>query len=247
MKRFAYLLANNDGLPGIKKDVADVRSFLISCEGGAWKDNDDEIKERHNIGADQVRRDFCAIRRAGFDYVFFYFSGHGDAERGFRLYLNREGEYIEERETFTLAAKQVSIFDCCRYIPPGLKMARAEICDEALNSAVSRRYWYRKKFDDMIEQATPQEIRLYACANGECAMATQNGSLYTQALLASARAKSKTGDASACDVHDDCSAAVSKAASHLGGVQNPDRMIDANGSFVEPIMLSISSPCFMYG
>ena len=221
MSRFAFLLSNNAGLPGVKKDVADMRSFLLSCEGGAWDTG--EILEKHKLSLSELRVYLDEIRKMRFDYVLFYYSGHGSFMRGTMLEINEEGEKISESETLGLSAKQLSIYDCCRYVPPTMIAKKfASVCENAQNVLGLRRKLSRSVFDSQVKAAPPQQIRLYACKVGQFANATESGSLYTQGLLSSAFVIGKQGGADPVSVHNACANLVYLASTRCEHTQTPE-------------------------
>lgn len=243
MRRFAYLLANNDGLPGIKKDMEDYRSFLMGCSGGAWDPG--EIVSRYNISLATLQVDLSAIRAEHYDYVVFYYSGHGDWKRETRLYINEKDECIAEGSVVGLAPRQLSIFDCCRVSSSSATKGLTEVFDEAITNDSVRRNWARSKFDNLVMGVPAQEVRLYACKLNQCAFATENGSLYTQALLSVASAESRSSDITAVKVHDASCPIVSVKASVLGETQCPDRT--TNGSDSRSLPFAIRPPQILFG
>lgn len=36
MKKLAILIGNNNGLPGVKKDLYNMHEYLVSNKGGSW-------------------------------------------------------------------------------------------------------------------------------------------------------------------------------------------------------------------
>ena len=220
MKRYAYFLSNTDGLSGIVKDVRDFKAFLLSPLGGAWKST--EFGGQPNRSLRQVSSDLDWIRNQNFDYVIFYYSGHGSWERGSILEIN-EKEHVLERATWGLAGRQLSIFDCCRVVQPTMMVKNAIACDEALNSSDIYRRAARAKFDRLVSNACLQRVDLYACKIGECATATSTGSIYTQALLSCAERVSKANDVSAAGVHDLCCPQVVSDAKKYNISQTPMR------------------------
>lgn len=240
MKRFAYLLSNNYGLSGIKKDIKDIQTFLESCEGGAW--NTEEIQVRTNPSLFSLRQDIACIKASRYDYVLFYYSGHGSYTRGNILEINNT-ESIYESETLGLAVRQFSIYDCCRFDPARVTKKMANACDEALNSSDLLHQLSRRKFDRLIQEAPPQQLSVYACQIGEYATATHNGSIYTQALLIGARTKCLVGDVDAVDAHDSCILAVSLKARAYGVDQHPD--ISCRPTVALPF--AIAKPTLMFG
>lgn len=243
MSRFAFLLSNNEGLSGVKKDVADVKSFLMSCRGGAWKPA--EILERQNFPLSKLRELLGNIRAKRFDYVMFYYSGHGSFVRGTTLDINAT-ESIPESETQKLSTKQLSLFDCCRYIPPTATVKKsASVCDEALNAGDMRHSWCRMEFDRLVRLASPQQVRLYACRVGECANATASGSLYTQGLLSYAYMMGGHVNADPLMVHNACRQSVFQTSTNCAELQNPDSAIDGLAS--NPLPFVIKTPNVFLG
>ena len=245
MRRIAYLLANTDGLPGTKKDVDDLHRFLISCSGGAWEDN--EIVERYNARLSQVRSELSSIKMGCYDYVVFYYSGHGAWERSTHLYINETDEYVSESETRGLSQRQLSIFDCCRVGPQSGLESKIATFDEAINSQDVHRRLCREKFDRLIKSAAPQEIRLYACKVGQSAVATGDGSLYTQALLDAADSMGCSQDLDPIGVHNVCCEPVTLTAAAMGFEQSPDCDGVFNCAVHKPLVFAISRPSILFG
>ena len=242
MKRLAYLLANTNGLPGIKKDIEDFKGFLKSCAGGAWEDDGIEIVERYGKRVNEVEAELASIKLACYDYVIFYYSGHGAWERSTCLYINDGDEYINESETRNLALRQLSIFDCCRATPQSGLESKVATFDEAIDSAEERRRIYREKFNRLIMEASSQEVRLYACRIGQSAIATGSGSLYTQALLNCAGSMSRFQNVDAIAAHGACCASVTCAAKALSCEQNPDCDCVFASELHKPLPIAISAP-----
>ena len=243
MRRLAYLLANNNGLPGIKKDMEDFQSFLTGCSGGAWEAG--EIVCRYNIRLSRLWGDLSLIKEGHYDYVLFYYSGHGDWKRETRLYINESDEYVLESYTAGLATRQLSIFDCCRVIPCIPSEKKIAATNEAFSNKVTLHNLARLRFDKLVMAAPEQGLSLYACELNQCAMATEDGSLYTQALLETAISKSVSCDVSAAGVHDDSCSVVSIKAAVLGHTQNPVR--NPNGSDNVSLPFAIHSPQIALG
>lgn len=245
MKRFAYLLSNNDGLPGIKKDVSDFRSYLTSCEGGAWNPN--EVFERTNLSLSVLRSDLDSIKARDFDYVIFYYSGHGSYARGTRLYINETDDNIDVNEVFGLATRQLSVFDCCRHDPEKANEKCAAVCDEAINSSELMFQWCRKKYDRLVQGVPQQQVALYASQIGEYATATSIGSVYTQSLLSCAQTLSATGDLDAVTAHNACSMTVSSIALKHGVAQHPDCNVPFASRMTGVLPFAVKKPQLLFG
>ena len=110
MKRRAILIGHADGQLSTNLDLDKVYSYLISLYGGAWSPK--EIVRRVNISKMKLHELLQDTRVRKFDYVFFYFSGHGGYKRGTVLELNPQEETISEQRLSNLAPRQLNIYDC---------------------------------------------------------------------------------------------------------------------------------------
>ena len=123
-------------------------------------------------------------RRQYFDYVIVLFSGHGGQLRQTVLELNSSGETIEETSLRGIATRQLNIYDCCRTYP-SIETKRAM---EALSASFSESVnLYRRRFDERIMQAMPQQALLYSCSVGQASYDTSNGGVYLGNLLKAAQ------------------------------------------------------------
>lgn len=244
MKRFAYLLSNTNGLPGISKDVEDFRNYLISNAGGAW--NPKEIFSQQNPSLSLLRSHIASLREQKFDYVVFYYTGHGSYERGTCLYINENDEYIKESEVLNLAPKQLSLFDCCRVIQESSTEGLVTTFDEAVKNASYDHQRFRDRFDSLVKAALPQQVKLYACRIGEKATATRDGSLYTQGLLETARNIDASQDANIITVHNKCISDSTIRELLNKRNQHPDIDIDIYGKqgAILPFVLSTKQRIF---
>ena len=190
MKRYAVLIGNTNGLPGINKDLEDFEKFLNSDIGGAWDSS--EIYKDYNVRKNNLVDIFFNLKKYSLDYFIFYFSGHGALDRTSnftKLVLNKNNECIDESQVNCIAPRQLNIFDCCRAIP---ETSENLITCSAQFSTEELRINSRKIYDARIMQAEKQQINLYACSKGEYANATGKGSVYTQQLISAANRLSST-------------------------------------------------------
>lgn len=239
MKKFAFLLGNTDGLSGVKKDLNRFKSFLESDIGGAW--DEEEIYCSCDLNYDEVMSNIENIRNSCYDYVVFYFSGHGGMKRSTELCLNARGDIISEDEISGLASRQLSIYDCCRVFPKMVKTATNFTLDESVESYLDRRNMYRKRFDSLIASASEQEVRLYACHPDRCANDTSDGGVYTKHLLEVAEMQSLTGDVFIKDAHTLATNAVVRdpTAFSNGVIQYPDIAIIAKDQFPKDLVFAL--------
>lgn len=181
MKKRILLIGNDDGLPGVKVDLKNYRSYFKSNIGGAWEEN--EIIEKLNPKKDDLIRLLEILKDQSLDYLITVYSGHGGQKRSTVLELNPDGELFSETSFEKIAKRQLTILDCCRaYITP--------ITDDIFESRRIEKafsaYDLRKKFEDRILQALPQEIKLYACKEGEYSYDSSEGGIYSVSLLTKA-------------------------------------------------------------
>lgn len=180
MKRKAILLGHVDGELSTSKDMADVYRFLVSLRGGAWEQG--EVYLKKNIRLHEICVLLDDVRNQNFDYVFFYFSGHGGYVRDTEIELNPDGERISERYLSGLATRQLNIYDCCR-APIPVNFALNNSMEMLKESSASMRGYARQKYNARVMAAMPQQMSLYACSRREYAHDYGKGGIYTQNLL----------------------------------------------------------------
>ena len=240
MKRHAVLLGNTNGLPGIHRDLEEFELLLRSDIGGAWEDN--EICKVYNADLGWLRGYLHTIREEFFDYLIFYYSGHGALERRNNtvLELNNNHEIITESELINLADKQLNIFDCCRV---------ATKPEETVNSILESynfsenpiRSWIRSIYNRRIMEAKEQFICLYACSEGECANATESGSIYTQQLIKATNILSNSSDVLVKAAHDKAYFNVYIKSIVMGIPQRPDICIVPNVKKNEQLIIALKN------
>lgn len=237
MTRFAFLFGNTDGLYGVKKDIVNIKSFLMSDMGGAWEEN--EIATHENLSLQQVI-DVCGvIRRRNLDYVVVYFSGHGGMKRTTDLHINPKGEVISEASFRGLAQRQLMILDCCREYPQVVTNEKQGTFDESIESFHDRRNLCRRRYESLIMSASPQEITLYACQPGKCAYDSRKGSVYTQQLLLKAVEMSKNDDVFVRSVHDKAAHSVFWGTFMKDEPQDPDIRVSCDGENKKDIIFAM--------
>lgn len=221
MKRLALLIGNTNNLPGIHKDLEDFESFLLSNIGGAW-DANSEICKAYNVSYSNLKKNLERIKCAKMDYFIFYYSGHGSLDRSFAstvLELNGDEDSIDEFELAALAPRQLNIYDCCRSVPQtaqkSILMNRVQFSMESCRTRI------RDLYNTRIMESYEQQINLYACAQGECANATGEGSIYTQNLIKGAKNNSNS-NVLVLDAHEAAVRPTAEKASLLGEEQHPD-------------------------
>lgn len=179
MKRHAILLGNTNGLNGVQKDLVNFKKFLMDDKGGCWYEN--EILMTENISLAELENHIEEIKKSKFDYVIFYFSGHGGMERTTKIELNERHEIISESAIMNLALRQLSIFDCCRCYPEQLDEFMSSECFSSFNKSFFESF--RQRYEKRIMQAAPQQMVLYSCKEGEFSQDTEVGGIYTTNFL----------------------------------------------------------------
>lgn len=177
MEKKIFVIANDDGLPGVKKDILNYRKFFQSPFGGSWLD--DEIDINLNSSRVDLLLKISHFKSLKLDYIIVVYSGHGGQTRETVLEINPKGEIISESELKYIAPRQLNIFDCCRSYPQitteGIK---ARTVSEMITDLL-----VRPKYDKRILEAVPQQVSLYACAIGEIANDTVDGGAYSKNLI----------------------------------------------------------------
>jgi hypothetical protein len=185
----ALVIANTNGLDGTKIDIINFVKFLKSNHGGAWLNS--EIHEPlYNPSLDELKSALGGIKRNNYDYVIVLFSGHGGQIRETILEINGDEEVIAESQLKNLAPRQLTIFDCCRVLP-SYKADDAIMSKSTMHFSESAipnlREIIRKKYNERIMEAIPQQATLYSCSINESSYDTTNGAVYLTNLLDAAK------------------------------------------------------------
>jgi len=173
------MIGNNEGLPGVKVDMQNYRTFFLSQNGGEWRE--EEIMEWLNPDKEDLVSELEKIKADQLDYLIISFSGHGGQGRELVMELNGS-DYLSESRLHNLATRQLNIFDCCRAYSPFL----LEGVKNRLELKAQSIYRTREKYERRILQAAPQMVRLYACKEGEVAHDTSEGGAYSKNLILAA-------------------------------------------------------------
>lgn len=173
-------------LPGVKIDIEDIKKFLLSNEGGAWKSS--EIFTLIDPSINLVNAHIALAKDA--DYVFITCSGHGEHQVG--QSLSETVMHLNEKETIPIVSinpknkRHLVIVDVCRNL---VRIDRAKLFAEskfakgiALDSA-KMVIDYRKVFDDAVMNTAEGRIVAYSCDINQSAGDDGSGGVFTQALL----------------------------------------------------------------
>lgn len=181
MKRKAIIIGNTSGLEGVRVDITRFTTFLKSNTGGAWFDSEIEIFE--NQTKSTLLQTVDVLRKQSLDYLIILFSGHGGQLRQTMLELNEQGETIAETALRQIAERQLNIYDCCRSYPTKVRKIALDSVSASFSESVN---FCRRRYDDRIMQAIPQQALLYSCSIGQVSYDTPDGGVYLSNLLHSA-------------------------------------------------------------
>lgn len=182
MRKIALLIGNSDGLEGVKIDLVEWEKFLISPIGGAWERN--EIKMIMNPQKCELLSYINELRKTkAYDFAIVVYSGHGGYDRQTILEINKQGETINETDLFSIAPKQISVFDFCRCLVDGSEPINESQRTFSSGGILTNLQKIRNAYNQRIRLAIPQQVCLYACRIGETALDTESGALYIQTLL----------------------------------------------------------------
>lgn len=178
---------------GVKKDVANYRSFLLSSIGGLWRES--EIEGLNRPSVTQVRQAISSLRNL--DYSLIIFTGHGyhDTRLDSTMLELRSGHLLDSSELREGSKKQTLILDCCRKkypVKPTLMMDSARMLKKA---AVINPSDCRKYYNSRINECGDGLIVIHSCNIDELSGddATRGG-YYSYALLEESRKWAEDSD-----------------------------------------------------
>lgn len=183
MKKKILFIGNTQGLPGVQKDLTNYFSFFMDDIGGNWYEN--EMIKKMNPSKFELQTVLKNLKESKLDFMIVIFSGHGGQEREVILEINDKGDYIYESELKNIAARQITIYDCCRAVISSYEFS--ERVDRILEKSATINKKIREVYEKRIMQAISQQLNLYACSIGENAHETAEGGIYSKNLLKVAR------------------------------------------------------------
>lgn len=153
MNRKLILLANDNGLPGVRVDIENYERFFRSAQGGLWGNEGYEHEIRTFLQSSTLGLHDYIMMSEGFqhvDYWLIVFCGHGrlnaDHDTVFRMSDGSEVTLSQLRTWVTYSPCMV-IADCCRVlvdIEGNLQQLRESMFTEiALNDQECRRIYNR--------------------------------------------------------------------------------------------------------
>ncbi|WP_127127886.1 caspase family protein [Pseudoflavitalea rhizosphaerae] len=185
-------------LEGVEKDIAEIRRFLISPNGGSFLDH--EITILKNPAATKVLQ---VVRESTADYLFVYFSGHGYTSTiGQRMICLSEGNLCD-LDLLNNSQRQLVMIDACRTLERGATIGGIkwpeEKCDYATGYSEARAW-----FNQCILQSPAGKIIVHATAHNKPAYEAPSGSggKFTIALLDTVQLlQNKTSQTAILPVH----------------------------------------------
>jgi len=184
IQRKALLIgAPDQDIPGVKLDIKNMKNFLLSSMGGAWRES--EITCLTNPKKNEV--EFAIKRLQDCDYSFILFAGHGFysiKDQCTTLNIN-ESETLSSKKLRFGAKKHTIILDCCRVLVNDLLLEmslEAMTYDSAIKTldlSECRRY-----FDKRITECDSGIVVINSCDVKETAGETSNkGGYYSSSLI----------------------------------------------------------------
>ncbi len=177
----APALKDHPYLSGVDSDMAILKTFLASANGGAWTSN--EIHSLKNPRKSEILT-LLSKFEGSTDYFFCAFGGHGHhfvTQDQTSLCIN-DDEEIRVSEIFPSIDRQTLVIDACRQLTHEvleLSMKTAMLF-EARTVPSPYVESCRAKFDAAVMGAEKGRIVTYSCSCGESA----DDGLFTPALVA---------------------------------------------------------------
>jgi hypothetical protein len=183
MIRKALLIgALGKDLPGVTKDIANFKDFLLSDAGGAWASR--EIETLIDPSRILVNSKLSTLSLS--DYSFVFFAGHGrhHVERNMTQLQLQTNVHIEVSDLIRAGASKHSVVvDACRVLHSQMAM---DSLTERMTKAASQFSISnsRELFDSHLKKCSPGVVELYACDLTETAGEDSAlGGLYTSSLI----------------------------------------------------------------
>jgi hypothetical protein len=188
------LIISNPGEPGaenycegVKRDVDNFNSFLLSPNGGMWRASEIERMDRPTKVA--VRQKLAGLKDS--DYLQLIFCGHGyhSNSRDSTIVELRKGEEIDSIEFRGISKKQTLILDCCRERHPDVPTIMMDsMIKAARNRPLINPDDCRRLFNQKIADCSSGLVVLHGCDEDETAGDdSKRGGYYSSSLLRAAK------------------------------------------------------------
>lgn len=168
-------------LPGVKQDINSFKNYLMSEDGGAWKDN--EISILNSPSKLLLSLSLINITAENNDFILIYFAGHGSFSQleGRKFYLN-DKDYFTLNDVKNTCKKLLFIGDNCAKKEPLVISEKYEASVED-RQFDNMRVMAREKYLKWLGSCDNQKIYLFGCKEDEYSGETDEGGHFTQALI----------------------------------------------------------------
>lgn len=188
IKRQAILIGSpsvHPKLPGVKRDMEALKSYLMSDAGGQWKS--DEIVELTDPGP-SVLKVHMALAKT-YDYVFISCSGHGEHQVSGSL--DETVMYLTNDITIPISEinpgnkRHFVLVDVCRNLVDKKPEQHTSIKAAMEELVENQRIDYRKLFDDAVMSCPEGRIVAYSCGINQSAGDDGTGGVFTKEFIRS--------------------------------------------------------------
>ncbi|QWA30540.1 caspase family protein [Pseudomonas sp. RC3H12] len=172
-------------LQGVLHDLEDMKDFLCSDAGGAWRENEivTLIDQPGHVVMEHVRA------AKDVDYVFILCAGHGEHHSS----GTDSSTVICLTETEDLAIDLINprnkrhfvVVDVCRDLVPVQEISKAVLKAAMESYSAEDKFDYRTAFDSAVMDCPEGRIVAYSCSVDQSAGETNRGGMFTQSLIAS--------------------------------------------------------------
>lgn len=166
-------------LLGVKKDVRAMKNYLLSGNGGGWKDNEITVLEESNpLLLNATLRNIKAEEN---NFVFVSFFGHGsfDECNGRKFYLD-SNNFFTLNDINGLAQKQIFIADSCAKIT---SVELSESFESRVFDSLDDKNSKRLAYINWLSSCDNQQVNLFGCNIDEYSNETDKGGYFTQSLI----------------------------------------------------------------
>lgn len=195
MKKHAFIITypgekgTKEYCGGVYVDRDNIRKHLLSPFGGFW--NEDEITHCDNWSSQQLKQSFSL--RKSYDYLMFYFSGHGYFDGKQTILDLPRGDEIDEDTLLAYNDKRMLILDCCRVVYPSILHEAKKVQIFKAEGHVFNAEKCRIAFEEDLLDCDNSITRYYSCSVGESSLDDSSvGGLYTSSLIESFDSIKKT-------------------------------------------------------
>lgn len=176
-------------LPGVEKDLKNVKRFLMSVNGGGWLESEITILPFANFRS--VRSE---LENSQLDYQVIYFSGHGFVYNGYNHLMFQDEPVCDTDLINPYIPKQLIICDACRVPVSFGKISGISPDENDWQNFTGIDWSVREIFDQWIEESENGVQIFHAVPHGFSALDTHHGGLFTKRLIDAAEKEMITYD-----------------------------------------------------